>query len=110
VKEKKCRNRIEQIEDGAGHACNSQISIEQTFIEFYTSLFTTIGANNIEACIRAITRKVTPKMNTQLEATFTAEEVYQALQQMTPLKALGPDGFSADFYQKKLGYGWPGGM
>jgi hypothetical protein len=64
VKEKKCRNRIEQIEDGTGRAYNSQISIEQTFIEFYTNLFTTVGANNIEACIQVITQKVTPKMNT----------------------------------------------
>jgi hypothetical protein len=39
-------------------------------------------------------------MKTQLDAPFTAEEVYRAVQQKAPLKALGPNGFSADFYQQ----------
>jgi hypothetical protein len=39
-------------------------------------------------------------INTNLLKTFTAAEVEGALAQMHPLKSLGPDGFSASFYQK----------
>jgi hypothetical protein len=84
-----------------GRLCTSQDSIEQAFVGFYTDLFAMVGATNIVNCIRAITCKVTPEMNTQLEVTFTAKEVHQALIQMAPLKAQGPDKFSADFYKKK---------
>lgn len=39
-------------------------------------------------------------MNTNLSAIFTKEEVVQALNQMHPSKAPGPDGFPALFYQR----------
>jgi hypothetical protein len=46
-------------------------------------------------------------MNNDLLKNFSSEEVIQALQQMGPLKALGPDGFSAGFFSKSLGdHGW----
>lgn len=42
--------------------------------------------------------KVTSSMNEELQKPYTSEEVYEALQQMSPLKSLGPDGFIAYFY------------
>jgi hypothetical protein len=39
-------------------------------------------------------------MKQQLLATFIEEEISNALNQMAPLKALGPDGFSACFYKQ----------
>jgi hypothetical protein len=39
-------------------------------------------------------------MNAELLKPFTGEKVYRALLQMAPLKAPGPDGFSAGFSQK----------
>lgn len=39
-------------------------------------------------------------MNQRLLSEFTMEEVSQALNQMAPNKASGPDGFSADFFQQ----------
>jgi hypothetical protein len=38
--------------------------------------------------------------NVILTADFSNKEVLQAISQMKPNKALGPDGFPAEFYQK----------
>lgn len=40
-------------------------------------------------------------MNNKLPATFMAEEIKMALDQMAPCKAPGLDGFTIDFYQQQ---------
>lgn len=44
-------------------------------------------------------QKVTATMNVGLQKQFTREEIREALQQMAPLKSLGPDSFNVCFYQ-----------
>jgi hypothetical protein len=39
-------------------------------------------------------------MNNRLLAEFTIEDISTALSQMAALKAPGPDGFTASFYQQ----------
>ena len=50
-------------------------------------------------CIEKIQPGVTAEMNQCLLKKFTKEEVLVSLQQMAPLKAPGPDGLGASFYQ-----------
>ena len=57
----------------------------------------------MENCTSAIDGKVAVEMNSLLTANFTVDEVKKVLDQMTLFKALGPDGFTADFYQQQ----WP---
>jgi hypothetical protein len=58
----------------------------------------------INECLQHIHGKVTHAMNVQLLRQFTDEQVNTALAQMHPLnKSLGPDGYSAVFYQKAWG-------
>jgi hypothetical protein len=47
--------------------------------------------------------RVTTEMNQVLGHAFTEMEVDEALKQMQPMKSLGPDGFSARFFQRS----WP---
>ncbi|KAL6222512.1 hypothetical protein ACLB2K_005904 [Fragaria x ananassa] len=58
---------------------------------------------NIEAhnaVLRTIQPRVTAEMNQALLNPYTVEEVKEALFQMHPSKASGPDGMSPFFYQK----------
>jgi hypothetical protein len=54
----------------------------------------------VAECIWHVKPRVTTQMNNRLLEEFTIEEISQALQQMAPLKAPGPDGFPACFYQQ----------
>ncbi|XP_059457696.1 uncharacterized protein LOC132187382 [Corylus avellana] len=57
-------------------------------------------ASYLENCLRSLKSCVTPAMNASLVQPYTVEEVSIALNQMPPLKALGPDGFSARMWGK----------
>ena len=91
--QRQCRNRLEKIENGAGRLCITQEAIEQAFVEYYEKLFSTTGPNNVAECMDFIGCKVIADMNVQLEASFTAAEVHQALTQMAPFKAPGRMAF-----------------
>jgi hypothetical protein len=54
----------------------------------------------VDECVNAIEGRLTVEMKQQLVTKFLEEEVHRSLMQMGPIKALGPDGFSAGFYQQ----------
>jgi hypothetical protein len=54
----------------------------------------------VEPVVENIVPSVTAEMNSRLISEFTADEVVQALKQMAPLKAPGPDGLPPVFYQR----------
>jgi hypothetical protein len=64
------------------------------------------GTSGAEECLTALEPWVTPTMNAALLTEFTMEEVDGALSQMHPLKSLGPDDFSACFYQRSWDIVW----
>ena len=65
----------------------------------FSGLFSTVGSGNLERCFAHFEERVTNAMNDELSKPFTSEEVNFALYQMGPLKAPGPDGLSAGFFQ-----------
>jgi Mg/Co/Ni transporter MgtE len=80
--------------------CTSQRAVEDAFVGYFHSIFTAGDNLRVAACIRHVEWKVTPSMNNELLAEFTMEDIGQALQQMAPLNAPGPDDFPAVFYQQ----------
>jgi hypothetical protein len=80
--------------------CKTTESIEKAFVKFYGELFTSAKPAEMEACTSSIVSNVSPLMNKNLLAEFTIEEVKNALTQMAPNKAPGPDGFTTGFYQQ----------
>ena len=94
------RNRIQGITDEAGVWQQEDDKIEAGIVSYYKSLFTSFNPVELEEVLDGVTRVVSNEMNDQLLCDFTASEVEQALFQMGPLKAPGPDGMSPIFYQK----------
>lgn len=58
----------------------------------------------MEDALRGMRPKVSPEMNTDMSQPYTKEEIIEALAQMCPTKAPGPDGLPAAFYQKYWKY------
>ena len=73
--------------------------ITLVLVNYYREIFSTSRPNPQWPQLEHIPLMITKEMNSALTNTFTAFEVKEALKQMTPLKALGPDGMPPLFFQ-----------
>ena len=67
--------------------------------DFYKNLYTSEGTIGMEEVLSQIPARVNGNMNACLNENYSNEEVKQALFQMFPTKAPGPDGFPAHFFR-----------
>ena len=70
-----------------------------TILNFYSNLFSSPHTCQPEVVLDSIQCIVTNDMNRHLLEEFSENEMHVALNQMAPLKALGPDGMPPLFYQ-----------
>ena len=92
------KNVIEGIYDEAGVWQDDESVVEMIFKDYYSELFASSNPNEFTNLLEVVQPKVTESMNSSLLRDFQSSEVYQALQQMYPLKALGPDGMALYFF------------
>jgi hypothetical protein len=94
---------VGSITDENGYIWENSRDVGDAFVKYFTNLFTQGPDGDFSSCLQPITYRVTDGMNMDLEKSFTVEEIEVALFQMAPLKALGPDGLNACFFQQN----WP---
>ena len=97
------RNTINRVRDPNDEWQEDKEVIGRTFTEYFEQLFNSSQPNVSAELIEAIHTKVTDRMNSRLLQEFQASKIEQALKQMHPMKAPGPDGVPPLFYQ----HFWP---
>jgi hypothetical protein len=78
---------------------DSEGAVGESFVQYFSELFMAGPTGNVESCLEHLEEKVSTHMNEELLKPFIKEEVDSALFQRAPLKAPGPDGFPAGFFQ-----------
>ncbi|XP_074314730.1 uncharacterized protein LOC141649965 [Silene latifolia] len=97
--QRKQRNHIHRLVDDAGRVVEKTEEVPGVAVEYFKQLFTTTRPTDFGDIMRGVEGRVTREMNEGLRAQYTGEEVVQALNQMNPLKALGPDGMNGLCFQ-----------
>ena len=93
------RNHIKGIKNSEGDWVEEEEDIVMVAVDYFDNLFTAGTCSQIDDCLNTVPYKLTPEMQQELTFDFTAEEIKDALFQMGPTKAFGPDGMNALFFQ-----------
>ena len=94
------RNLVMRIKDDEGRWHEKEEDVAKVFTSYFRSLFTSSGPQYLENVTDKVSTRVTAEMNSHLTKPFTQDEIFEALKQMHPTKAPGPDGMPAFFFQK----------
>ncbi|XP_074304740.1 uncharacterized protein LOC141639532 [Silene latifolia] len=73
--------------------------VKAAAVDFFRKLFQSSHPSVSDDILEDVRGRVTEEMNVCFRAEYKGDEVVEALNQMHPLKALGPDGMNELFYQ-----------
>ncbi|KAL2939928.1 hypothetical protein RDABS01_001310 [Bienertia sinuspersici] len=94
------RNNIEIIRGAVGNMFEKEEETAEVFTSYFEELFNS-GSQIDSAPVINVMQNVIPESMTRIyEAPFNGEEIKEAIFQMHPTKAPGPDGMCALFFQR----------
>jgi hypothetical protein len=94
---------VKHLEDDTGELHTEPEKMGSLVNDYFEALFSSDPTLDQELVLSLIQPKVTEEMNDKLLLDFTDREIADALFQIGPLKAPGPDGFPARFFQRNWG-------
>lgn len=97
--ERKRHNRITKLRDNDGIWRESEDELQKVVVDYFMDLFSSSHPADFEGVLDKVEPRVTAEMNRELGKPYTGEEVAEALKQMHPSKAPGPDGMNPFFFQ-----------
>ena len=93
-------NQINGLRDENDVMQSDQLVISNIVVEYFHQLFNSSRPDCVQEVVSQVDSVVTPDMNGSRLHQFSGEEIQRALFQMSPSKALDPDGINALFFQK----------
>jgi hypothetical protein len=97
------KNKIRKLKRPDGPFTNDVAEMEDMASAFFQDLYTRDDVVEPDIILETMQPCVDEHMNEKLTAPFTEKEISDALFQIGPLKAPGPDGFPARFLQRNWG-------
>ncbi|KAL4324280.1 hypothetical protein GQ457_11G002870 [Hibiscus cannabinus] len=97
---RKKKNWIREIKDAHGNLVEGTGKVMEVAVEFFSNLYRSNGSNPASRILEAVETCITPDMNANLCAGFTAVEVKDAFIHIHPNKAPGIDGLPSSFFRR----------
>lgn len=94
------KNTISKLKDESGVWVDDMDGMKNMATDFFLSLYSEDLTVRPDLLLNFVQSRVTEDMNASLVKEFTDKEIADAMFQIGPLKAPGPNGFLARFFQK----------
>ena len=104
TKQRRARNKITQLLDANGNVVEDEEGLVAIATSYFRQIFESSNPEDIADALSEVSTTITEPINNDLTAPVTEWEVKLALFAMHPEKAPRPDGMTALFLSKNLGY------
>lgn len=94
------KNKIKKLKREDGTWCEEKREMHARATDFFQRLYTADPEVEGSELLQLVPNKISEEMNSDLCKPFSEQEIADALFQMGPLKAPGPNGFPARFFQR----------
>ncbi|KAH1098558.1 hypothetical protein J1N35_015479 [Gossypium stocksii] len=95
-------NHIRGLLRDDGSLATDSVETEIIARDYFSDLFASRGVGNFDHILSGVQRSISERVNQSLMASFTEEEIIEAIKGMGPTKSSGLDGFPAIFYQRLI--------